>query len=117
MRTSESEHQTRQSNRHDFIAVALARLRDWPYLSGTGRQTVLETASGSFGQMVEMAYPLSTAHPMRASSQPARKLAGGVVAGAAGLGSAILFGALVLWFHYGTAVFFEMIASGIFACF
>jgi hypothetical protein len=27
------------------------------------------------------------------------------------------FGALVLWFHYGTAVFFEMIASGIAACF
>ena len=26
-------------------------------------------------------------------------------------------GTLVLWFHYGTAVFFEMIASGISACF
>jgi len=33
------------------------------------------------------------------------------------LGVAILLGALVLWFHYGTAVFFEMIASGIAACF
>ena len=39
-----------------------------------------------------------------------------VVAGA-GLGAALLAGALVLWFHYGTAVFFEMIASGIAACF
>ncbi len=39
-----------------------------------------------------------------------------VVAGA-GLGAALLLGALVLWFHYGTAVFFEMIASGIAACF
>jgi hypothetical protein len=37
-------------------------------------------------------------------------------AGAA-LGAAILLGTLALWFHYGTAVFFEMIASGISACF
>ena len=95
----------------------LARPRDWPYLNRTGRQTVVDTASGSFGQMVEMAHPLSTPHPMHASSQPARRLARGIVVGAAGLGSAILLGALVLWFHYGTAVFFEMIASGISACF
>ena len=39
-----------------------------------------------------------------------------VVAGA-GPGAAVLLGALVLWFHYGTAVFFEMLASGIGACF
>jgi hypothetical protein len=39
------------------------------------------------------------------------------VAGAAVLGVALLLGALALWFHYGTAVFFEMIASGISACF
>jgi hypothetical protein len=49
--------------------------------------------------------------------QPARKLARAIVTAAAALGSAILAGALVLWFHYGTAVFFEMIASGISACF
>ena len=54
---------------------------------------------------------------MHASSRPASRLARGIVVGAAGLGSAILLGALVLWFHYGTAVFFEMIASGISACF
>ena len=29
----------------------------------------------------------------------------------------VLLGALVLWFHYGTTVFFEMISSGISACF
>ena len=40
-----------------------------------------------------------------------------VVGGAAGFGVAVLFGAPVLWFHYGTAIFFEMIASGISACF
>jgi hypothetical protein len=38
------------------------------------------------------------------------------VAGA-GLGATLLLGALVLWFHYGTAVFFEMIASGVSSCF
>jgi hypothetical protein len=46
-----------------------------------------------------------------------RRIAPAIVAGAAVLGVAILLGALVLWFHYGTAVFFEMIASGIAACF
>ena len=29
----------------------------------------------------------------------------------------VVAGALALWFHYGTTVFFEMIASGISACF
>ncbi len=29
----------------------------------------------------------------------------------------LLLGALALWFHYGTAVFFETIAAGIAACF
>ena len=33
------------------------------------------------------------------------------------LGAALVIGALALWFHYGTTVFFEMIASGIAACF
>jgi len=37
------------------------------------------------------------------------------VAGA-GLGAALLLGTLALRFHYGTAVFFETIASGIAAC-
>jgi len=37
--------------------------------------------------------------------------------GGAGLGALALLGAMALWFHYGTTVFFEMIASGISACF
>jgi len=40
-----------------------------------------------------------------------------VAGGGAALGTAILLGAVVLWFHYGTAVFLEMIASGFAACF
>jgi hypothetical protein len=54
---------------------------------------------------------------MPGAVRPARKLAPAIVAGGVGLGVAILFGTLLLWFHYGTAVFFEMIASGISACF
>jgi hypothetical protein len=63
-----------------------------------------------------MAQPISTPQQMVAT-EPSRKVASAIVMGAAGLGAAILLGALVLWFHYGTAVFFEMIASGISACF
>jgi hypothetical protein len=38
------------------------------------------------------------------------------VAGAA-MGALILLGSLLLWFHYGSTVFFEAIASGIAGCF
>ena len=48
---------------------------------------------------------------------PGRKLASAIVIGSAALGAIVLTGALTLWFHYGTAVFFEMIAAGISACF
>jgi hypothetical protein len=46
-----------------------------------------------------------------------RRVAPAIVVGGAVLGAVILLAALGLWFHYGTAVFFEMIASGISACF
>ena len=49
--------------------------------------------------------------PPKAASVSALAVAG------AGLGAALLLGTLALWFHYGTAVFFETIASGIAACF
>lgn len=61
-----------------------------------------------------MAQPISTSQQVPLG--PRR--AGSVVAvAAAGIGGALLLGALGLWFHYGTAVFFETIASGIAACF
>jgi hypothetical protein len=66
------------------------------------------------GQMVQ---PISTQAEVPSGPRPARKLASVIVFAGAGLGAALLAGALVLWFHYGTAVFFEMIASGIAACF
>jgi hypothetical protein len=66
--------------------------------------------------MVAMAQPVST--PQRIiPAEPSRKVASAIVMGAAGLGAILVFGAMVLWFHYGTTVFFEMIASGIAACF
>lgn len=40
-----------------------------------------------------------------------------ILVGALVAGAAILLGTLLLWFHYGTAVFFEMIAAGFNACF
>jgi hypothetical protein len=63
-----------------------------------------------------MAQPISTPQQMAATG-PSRKVASAIVTAAAGLGAAGVLGAGVLWFHYGTAVFFEMIASGISACF
>lgn len=35
----------------------------------------------------------------------------------AGIGSLLVLGALALWFHYGTQMFFEMIRTGFAACF
>lgn len=40
-----------------------------------------------------------------------------IVWGAAAVGALAVAAAAVLWVHYGTAVFFEMIAAGIAACF
>ncbi len=64
-----------------------------------------------------MAQPISTEQQTPGIFRPARRLAPAIVVAGAGLGVIILLAALVLWFHYGTAVFFEMIASGIAACF
>jgi hypothetical protein len=73
--------------------------------------------AGAVYQMVRMAQPVTTQQQMISAPQPSRGVASAIVLGAAGLGAAAVFGAAVLWFHYGTAVFFEMIASGIAACF
>jgi hypothetical protein len=63
-----------------------------------------------------MALPISTPRELPGTMQPARRGAPAIVAVGA-VGAVLLVGALGLWFHYGTAVFFEMIASGISACF
>jgi hypothetical protein len=63
-----------------------------------------------------MAQPLASQQEMSAI-QPPRRIAQAIATGAAIVGILLLFGALALWFHYGTAVFFETIAAGISGCF
>ena len=60
---------------------------------------------------------ISTPHGMIAAPPPQGRVAFAIVWGAACLGALAVCGAAALWFHYGTAVFFEMIAAGISACF
>jgi hypothetical protein len=60
-----------------------------------------------------MARPLSTLKPEFAASRAQSAL----VWGGAGLGTLLVAGAAALWFHYGTAVFFETIATGFANCF
>ena len=63
-----------------------------------------------------MAQPIST-HQEIPAVVPARRAVPALVLAGTGLGAALLLGTVALWFYYGTAVFFEMIASGIAACF
>jgi hypothetical protein len=64
-----------------------------------------------------MAQPLST--PDAAIAAPSSKgtLRAVVIWGGVSLGGLLLAAALALWFHYGTAVFFETIATGFASCF
>jgi hypothetical protein len=63
-----------------------------------------------------MAQPVSSPRQMMPQSRSPGGVGSAIAWGAAGLGGIVVLGALILWFHYGTAVFFEMIASGISAC-
>jgi hypothetical protein len=85
----------------DAAPAALARRPGWAYL-----EVMLDAAHQNAIQ--ESAIP---------ARRPIGGVAFGVIVGGSVLAAAILLGASVLWVHYGTAVFFEMIASGIAACF
>ena len=63
-----------------------------------------------------MAQLLSTQQGFQRTSGSAR-LARAVVVGGAALGIVLVLAAAVLWLHYGSTVFFEMITSGFAACF
>jgi len=78
--------------------MALAWARNWPYLN-------------------PMVQPVSTQHGMMAATRPQGRVASAIVWSAAGLGAIVMVGAAALWIRYVTAVFFEMIAAGISACF
>ena len=64
-----------------------------------------------------MAQPLSTLKPDLAVSRPREGLRSVLLWGGAGVGGLLLAAAAALWFHYGTAVFFETIAAGFANCF
>jgi hypothetical protein len=64
-----------------------------------------------------MAQPLFSLKPVLAVSRPRDGLRAAVLWGASGLAGLLVVGALGLWFHYGTAVFFETIATGFANCF
>jgi len=79
-------------------AIPLACSGNWPYLN-------------------RMVQPISTPSGMMPATRPQGRVASAIVWGAAGFGALAVVGAAALWFHYGTTVFFEMIAAGISACF
>jgi hypothetical protein len=83
------------------MPVALARRAGWPYL----------------GVMLNTVHQASVEESAAPAPRPLGGVAFGIIAGSVVLVAAILLGASVLWIRYGTAVFFEMIASGIAACF
>jgi hypothetical protein len=64
-----------------------------------------------------MAQPMSTPHEIPGTLRPPRPVVHAIVMAGASLGVVLGLGAAVLWLHYGTAVFFETIASGLSACF
>jgi hypothetical protein len=81
--------------------AALARRPGWPYLK----------------QMLPTMPQISIEESAAPARRPLGAVAFGIIVGSAVLAAAVLIGASVLWIHYGTAVFFEMVASGIAACF
>jgi hypothetical protein len=64
-----------------------------------------------------MVQPVSAPHAMSVPGRRQVRVAAAIAWGAGCLGVLALLGAVGLWFHYGTAVFFEMIAAGVSACF
>lgn len=62
-----------------------------------------------------MAQPVSQAHPI--SDQVQSKTPSLPVMVASGIAGLVLVATIALWFHYGTQVFFEMIRTGLAACF
>ncbi|MBR0968872.1 hypothetical protein JQ554_20900 [Bradyrhizobium diazoefficiens] len=64
-----------------------------------------------------MAQPLHPAHPGQDNSPTAGRLPVVLLLSGAGVGGLIVLGTLALWFHYGSRVFFEMIRTGLAACF
>ncbi|PJG52423.1 hypothetical protein CVM73_26190 [Bradyrhizobium forestalis] len=64
-----------------------------------------------------MAQPLHPAHRLSDNSPTAGRMSSVLLWAGAAIGGLVVIGALALWFHYGSQVFFEMIRTGFAACF
>jgi hypothetical protein len=64
-----------------------------------------------------MAQPLSQAHELSEEARPSSRAASMLLLAGTGLLGLAVVATLALWFHYGTEVFFEMIRTGLAACF
>ena len=64
-----------------------------------------------------MAQPLHPTHPLQDNSSTAGTTPSVLLWAATAVGGLLVLGALALWFHYGTQMFFEMIRTGVAACF
>lgn len=83
----------------------------------TARRSIALAGRRNRAYFKHMVQPVSASHGMTAPASAQGKVASAIAWGAAGLGALALLGAGALWFHYGTAVFFETIAAGVSACF
>jgi hypothetical protein len=63
-----------------------------------------------------MVQPFSASDSATSVSTRPSRVASAIVAVAAASVGLMVVGAVGLWVHYGTAVFFEMVKSGIAAC-
>ncbi|WP_375158403.1 hypothetical protein WI560_02315 [Bradyrhizobium sp. A11] len=64
-----------------------------------------------------MAQPLHPTHPLQDNSSTAGRTPSVLLWAGAATSGLLVLGALALWFHYGTQMFFEMIRTGFAACF
>lgn len=98
--------------------MVLARQRR---LARRRAKAYLKAGTGAFAPIVApivvMPQPLHPVHPVSDNSPTAGRTPSVLLLAGAGAGSLVVLGALALWFHYGSQVFFEMIRTGFAACF
>jgi hypothetical protein len=73
--------------------------------------------TGAFAPIVVMAQPLHRTDAISDDSPTAGRTPSVLLFAGAVIGGLAVTGALALWFHYGTQMFFEMIRTGFAACF
>ena len=80
-----------------------------------GQAAIALAARRNPAYLNQMVQPISAQPHVVAA--PQGRAASVILWGAAGIGGLAVLAAAALWFHYGSTVFFEMIATGISACF